>query len=59
MKRNSDSIQFTQEVTDPSSGYAYIYRKTVRLTKGKPEMVLEHGLKNTGSRTIRTQHIQS
>ena len=40
VKKNSDSIQFTQAVTDPSSGYAYIYRKTVRLTKGKPEMVL-------------------
>ena len=56
VKRNSDSIQFTQEVTDPSSGYAYIYRKTVRLTKGKPEMVLEHSLKNTGSAQSRAAH---
>jgi hypothetical protein len=54
VRKNSDSIQFSQEATDPSSGYAYIYRKTVRLTKGKPEMVLEHGLKNTGKRTIQS-----
>jgi hypothetical protein len=54
VKKKPDSIQFTQAVTDPSSGYAYTYRKTVRLTKGKPEMVLEHSLKNTGSHTIRS-----
>jgi len=52
--RHRDAIEFTQKLTDASSGYGYIYRKTVRLTKGKPEMVLEHSLKNTGSRTILT-----
>ena len=54
VKKDSDSIEFTQEVADSSSGYAYTYRKAVRLTKGKPEMVLEHSLKNTGSRVVRT-----
>jgi hypothetical protein len=54
VKKHSDSIEFTQELTDPSSGYSYVYRKTVRLTKGKPEMVLEHSLKNTGPRTIQS-----
>ena len=52
VRKHSDSIEFTQELSDPSSGYSYVYRKTVRLTKGKPEMVLEHSLKNTGRRTI-------
>ena len=47
-----DAVEFTQELSDASSGYGYIYRKIVRLTAGKAEMVMEHSLKNTGSRTI-------
>ena len=52
VKLHSDSVEFTQELTDPSSGYGYVYRKIVRLEEGKAEMVLEHSLKNTGRRTI-------
>ncbi len=52
VKLHSDSVEFTQELTDPSSGYGYVYRKIVRLKEGKPEMLLEHSLKNTGRRTI-------
>ena len=52
VKKRADSVEFTQTVTDPSSGYAYIYTKTVRLVKGKPEMVLEHRLRNTGKKPI-------
>ena len=48
------SAEFTHELADPSTGYAYVYRKTVRLTPGKPEMVLTHTLRNTGRRTIET-----
>jgi hypothetical protein len=55
VKRRRDSVEFTQELTDPSSGYGYIYHKTVRLIEGKPEMVLEHSLKNTGRRTIQSR----
>src|SRR5579859_5180740 len=55
VKRRRDSVEFTQELNDPSSGYGYIYTKTVRLIKGKPEMVLENTLKNTGRRTIRSR----
>jgi hypothetical protein len=55
VKRRRDSIVFTQELNDPSSGYGYIYTKIVRLIEGKPEMVLEHTLKNTGRRTIRSR----
>ena len=50
----SDSIEFTQEVSDPATGYGYRYVKTVRLIKGKPEMVLEHRLENTGRQPIQT-----
>ena len=46
-------VEFIQELKD-QGGYAYVYRKTVRLTNGKPEMVLEHSLQNTGSRTLET-----
>jgi len=54
VKQHPDSVEFTQELTDLSLGYGYIYRKTVRLSEGKPEMVLEHSLKNTGRRTIQS-----
>jgi hypothetical protein len=55
VKKSSESIEFTQVVTDSFSGYGYSYNKTIRLVGGKPEMVLEHSLKNTGPRAIRTR----
>jgi hypothetical protein len=48
-----DRVISTHTLTD-SSGYAYVYTKTVRLVKGKPEMVIEHRLKNTGKRPFET-----
>ena len=48
------SVEFTQQVADPATGYGYIYTKTVSLVPGKPEMLIEHSLKNTGKRTIET-----
>jgi hypothetical protein len=51
--RASDHIEFIQEIKAPG-GYAYVYRKTVRLVKGKPQMLLEHRLKNTGTSAITT-----
>jgi len=54
IKTGRDSVAFTQELADASSGHSYTYRKTVRVSKGKPEMVLEHSLKNVGTRAIRT-----
>lgn len=50
----ADSVEFVHEVGDPTSGYAYRYRKTVRLSKDKPQMVIEHTLENTGRRPIVT-----
>jgi len=49
--KHKDRIEFTQRLKS-AEGYDYIYRKTVRLVKGKPEMLLEHSLKNTGKREI-------
>jgi hypothetical protein len=54
IKKDRETIEFTQETADSSSGYAYTYRKALRLMEGKPEMILEHSLKNTGSRAVRT-----
>lgn len=54
VKTNKDSVEFTHAVTDPVSGYGYLYKKTVRLAKGKPQMIIEHSLKNTGKKVIET-----
>jgi hypothetical protein len=54
VKKGRDFIDFIQEVTDSSSGYGYVYHKTIRLVEGRPEMLLEHNLRNSGSRAIRT-----
>ena len=53
VKRHKNSIEFTHRLKG-ENGYAYVYRKTVRLVKGKPELVLEHWLKNTGQKAIDT-----
>ena len=49
----ADSVEFVQEL-DAGNGYAYRYHKTLRLTPGKAELVLEHRLENTGRKTIDT-----
>jgi hypothetical protein len=54
VQTKGDSVQFIHELSDPASGYAYRYTKTVQLSKGKPEMALEHTLENTGRRRIET-----
>jgi hypothetical protein len=46
-------VEFRHELTAPN-GYAYVYTKTVRLTNGKPQMTLEHSLRNTGTKTIKS-----
>ena len=53
VKKAGDRVEFTHQLTD-GAGYAYVYRKVVRLTKGKPQLVLEHSLKNTGKKAIDT-----
>ncbi len=58
VRTGPDWVEFVQELNDAASGYAYVYRKTVRLAKDKPEMVLEHSLKNTGKMRIQTDVYQ-
>ena len=52
VKKKSNQVLFIHELNDKT--YSYHYEKTVQLTNGKPELVLSHSLKNTGSRTIET-----
>jgi hypothetical protein len=47
-----DAVEFTQTLDD--SAYSYEYKKTVSLTRDKPQLVLTHALKNTGHRAIVT-----
>ena len=53
VKKKKDEVTFTHELNDVS-GYSYLYTKTVQLEKGKPVMVLQHSLKNTGKKPIAT-----
>jgi len=53
VKRRADRIEFTQKLKLGS--YAYIYKKTMRLEKGKPTLVIEHSLRNTGANPIVTE----
>ncbi len=48
------AVRFTQALNDTASGYGYVYTKALTLTAGKPEMVLQHTLKNTGKLPIKT-----
>jgi hypothetical protein len=53
VQKKADQVRFTHVLKD-AIGYSYEYEKTVKLTKGKPELVLEHRLKNTGKQRIET-----
>lgn len=53
VKTHTDAVDFNHELTD-AGGYGYRYTKTVRLSKGKPELVLTHRLTNTGQKAIET-----
>lgn len=53
IKKRKSSIKFIHKLED-TTGYAYTYIKTLRLVKGRPELILEHSLKNTGANAIET-----
>jgi hypothetical protein len=53
VKRHADRVEFTQRLK--LGGYAYIYKKTMRLQKGKPVLTIEHSLRNTGAKPIQTE----
>jgi hypothetical protein len=51
VNKQKDQVKFTHDLKD-ESGYGYQYTKTLKLIKDKPQLVLEHTLKNTGSKAI-------
>jgi hypothetical protein len=53
VRRKSSAITFVHELK--TEKYQYVYTKNVTLTKGKPELVLEHTLKNNGTTTLETE----
>lgn len=51
----ANSVTFEQTIHDASSGYGYIYTKTIRLLDDSNKLVIEHHLKNTGKLPIATR----
>ncbi|HEX4810454.1 MAG TPA: hypothetical protein VH325_16065 [Bryobacteraceae bacterium] len=51
VRKSSDRVEFTQTVS-ASDGYAYEYHKTVSLVAGAPDMIIQHVLKNRGSKAL-------
>jgi len=49
-----DHVTFEQVVQSEDGLYGYVYKKTLRLVPGKPELLIEHSLKNTGSKALKT-----
>ena len=49
----SDRVTFQHDLSN-GEGYSYQYKKVVRLAAGKPELIIEHSLKNTGRKVIDT-----
>ena len=54
VNETANSIEFTQELSDRATGYGYLHKKTIRLLDDKPEMIIEHSLKNTGTLPIKS-----
>jgi len=52
VKKKPDQVLFIHDLDDKL--YSYHYEKKVFLPKDKPELILHHTLKNTGSKTIET-----
>lgn len=52
VKRSPASVEITQDLTDASTGYGYSYTKTIRVAADKPQLIIEHRLKNTGTQPI-------
>jgi hypothetical protein len=54
VRTRPDGVSFRQDLRS-QLGIAYVYKKTLKLEKGKPYLILEHELKNTGTKTIDTE----
>ncbi|MRW92087.1 hypothetical protein GJ699_19000 [Duganella sp. FT80W] len=52
VEKQANAVTFKQVINDADSGYGYVYTKKVALVAGKATLVLEHTLRNTGSKPI-------
>jgi hypothetical protein len=52
VKQSANAVDFIQELHNAPSGYGYVYHKKLSVLAGKPVMVIEHSLKNIGTRAI-------
>lgn len=52
VRTERDRIEWTHDLADASSGYGCRYQKTIHLGQGRPEMIMDHKLTNTGKRSI-------
>jgi hypothetical protein len=55
IENGPDWVSFDQEL-EGERGWAYRYRKSIRLVPGKSEFVIEHRLENIGTKTIDINH---
>jgi hypothetical protein len=53
VKVRKRAVRFRQVLQGPE-GYAYVYEKTLTLSKNEPVMTLQHSLTNTGKKAIQT-----
>ena len=55
IEHGADWVSFAQDF-EGERGWAYRYRKTIRLLPGLPELTIEHRLENSGDKTIDVNH---
>lgn len=55
IESDSDRVEFVQDF-EGERGWAYRYRKTIRLAPGRPELTIGHRLENSGANTIDINH---
>ena len=49
-----NGVEFTHRLTDTASGFSYVYRKSIKLVPGRPQMRIDHELMNVGRNAIVT-----
>jgi hypothetical protein len=54
VRAGRSGVRFKQELKSPV-GIAYVYKKTLKLDRHAPVLLLRHELKNTGTKTIDTE----
>jgi len=53
-KATKDSVTFRQTLANRATGYSYVYTKTMRIVGDRPVLVIDHLLRNTGTKSLTT-----